>query len=149
MSTDLQDLHLMHSLEHIKDTINLYNTSPDEYIDAHHWVFTKTSFELLLRDLMSLGFLKNISIIEIFDVVGCEFYVSLQKTDKPLSSPALNNQERLHLVRCIESELASSHNNVTMNEPVSSTSQKPSLPILQRISVSTKAFLKTIFLKRV
>lgn len=48
------------------------NSKTDEYIDTHCWVFTSSSFELLMRDAFFLG----ISPLEVIDIssTGHEFY---------------------------------------------------------------------------
>jgi len=49
----------------------------DEYVDVHAWVFTPSSFRLIIRDLNELGFL-NIQEESFHDSVGCEFFVSFR-----------------------------------------------------------------------
>lgn len=48
----------------------------DEYVDIHAWVFTPSSFRLVIRDLNALGLL-SIREMEFIDTIGCEFLVSL------------------------------------------------------------------------
>ncbi|MDP2876525.1 MAG: methyltransferase domain-containing protein [Holophaga sp.] len=50
----------------------------DEYIDAHSWRFTPSSFRLILHDLQGL---QLINLVEIggFDTEGCEFFITLAK----------------------------------------------------------------------
>jgi|GEM_PF-6974624 len=55
------------------------NADSAEYVDFHHWVFTKHSFELLVNDLIALGFLHNMRIAKSYNTEGVEFYVSIQK----------------------------------------------------------------------
>jgi sRNA-binding regulator protein Hfq len=75
----------------------------DEYVDLHHWVFTRTSFELLIYDLICLGFLQDLKIKEIFDTVRFTFFASLQKSDKQIES--YDAQKRLRLLHKISEEL--------------------------------------------
>jgi len=55
----------------------------DEYIDAHSWRFTPSSFKLILHDLNALGLIQ-LSEVCSFDSTGCEFYITLGKSKKPL-----------------------------------------------------------------
>lgn len=105
-NADRGKIHLNHTTEQVKGMIDLYRGSPDGYIDAHRWVFTKSSFELLFNDLVSLDFLSNIVILKSYDVEGCEFYISLQKVpDDAYIKPPFDQNERLGLLMEIEREL--------------------------------------------
>jgi len=68
----------------IHDAKNVYNESliQSEYIDIHNWVFTKSSFELLIYDLNCLGFI-DMRIAASFDTSEHEFIVSLIKKKEP------------------------------------------------------------------
>ena len=60
------------------------SVSTADYIDAHCWRFTPSSFRLLVSDLLSLGLI-GLEIKAEFDTTGCEFYVSLgKKVDAPV-----------------------------------------------------------------
>jgi predicted SAM-dependent methyltransferase len=54
------------------------SVSTTDYIDAHCWRFTPTSFLLMVSDLLSLGLI-NLEVKAEFDTTGCEFYMSLGK----------------------------------------------------------------------
>jgi len=71
------DINPYHNLE---EAIKKYKKSlkQDEYIDVHNWVFTKSSFELMIYDLNCLGLL-DLQIIKSFETVEDEFFVSLGK----------------------------------------------------------------------
>lgn len=56
----------------------------NKYTDAHKWVFTPTSFRLLLADIQQLG-LSDLCEFASFDTIGCEFFISLRKST---STPA-------------------------------------------------------------
>jgi len=64
-----------------------------EYMDIHNWVFTGSSFELLIYDLNCLGLI-NMQIAAVFDTEGHEFFVSLIKKNEPFIP---NDEERFKL----------------------------------------------------
>jgi predicted SAM-dependent methyltransferase len=51
----------------------------DEYLDVHNWRFTPASFRAIVCDIQALGLIHFDIKVE-FDTVGCEFFVTLQKT---------------------------------------------------------------------
>lgn len=51
--------------------------SSTDYVDAHAWQFTPSSFRLMLSDLRSVGLL-NLHERDIVDGTSCEFFVRLQ-----------------------------------------------------------------------
>lgn len=51
----------------------------DEYFDIHNWRFTPTTFREIVYDLQALGLIHFDIKVE-FETVGCEFFVTLQKT---------------------------------------------------------------------
>jgi predicted SAM-dependent methyltransferase len=51
----------------------------DEYFDIHNWRFTPASFRAIVYDLRALGLIHFDIKVE-FETVGCEFFVTLQKT---------------------------------------------------------------------
>lgn len=99
------DLTLIHDLDYVKANISKHKDS-DEYIDAHHWVFTKSSFELLVYDLICLDFLKNLTIVKSFDVEGHEFFVTIRKTDELNSGDVYVKNRRMQMLLNIELELS-------------------------------------------
>lgn len=58
-----------------------------EYLDAHCWIFTPSSFRLLIEDLRHLGFLQ-FDVESISPVNGCEFYVHLRYSPGAASGAA-------------------------------------------------------------
>lgn len=68
---------LMHTFDQVK-TLLTQSVSSMDYIDAHCWRFTPSSFRLLISDLLSLDLI-GLEIKAEFDTTGCEFYVSLGK----------------------------------------------------------------------
>jgi hypothetical protein len=111
----------------IDDAKSEYKQSLDteEYIDSHSWVFTRTSFELLIYDLNYLGF-TNLTIKEIYDVEGCEFIVSLQKTpaNNTMSSIEISTH-RMELLKRINNEMVEPIQNMFLK----STSWKITKPL--------------------
>lgn len=89
---------LVHKLDdalvHWQKAIN----SP-EYIDVHCWRFTPESFRLIMSDLFRLG-LTNLRMQAEFPTSGCEFYVSLGKTQKSVD---FEDHDRLALLVKIKS----------------------------------------------
>ena len=84
------ELQLIHSLDDARHYMELAKDISAEYIDVHQWMFTPSSFKLILEDLY-----EAIS----FDTVGCEFYITLSKQIVPQS-------ERIELYKIILQELA-------------------------------------------
>jgi hypothetical protein len=85
-------------LENAADVIKS-GLAQDEYHDTHHWKFTPTSFDLLARDLATLGF-QGFAPIGSFPTDGFEFFVTL---GKGADWPAVDRITQLTL---IETELA-------------------------------------------
>jgi len=71
------DVNPIHNLD---EAIRMYNKSlkQDEYIDAHNWIFTKSSFELLIYDLNCLELL-DLQITKSFETEENEFFISMRK----------------------------------------------------------------------
>jgi len=82
-----------------RDFFNL-SLNSEEYIDAHSWVFTQASFELLMYDLNCLGY-TNLRVVKTLSSVDNEFYVSLQKKREQIVS---DNEVRLKLLLTIAEE---------------------------------------------
>lgn len=70
----------------------------DEYMDAHGWHFTPSSFRLIISDLRDLKLI-DLGERALFDNSGCEFQVALDK-----NMP--QTQSRLDLAKQIRRELA-------------------------------------------
>lgn len=104
LNTTSPEPMLLYSPSDVKNSMENYNES-NEYMDIHHWVFTKTSFELLVYDLLSLGFLSNLCIAKSYDTDGVEFFVSLEKKNEA-ESFNFGKEERIAYLQKIETELS-------------------------------------------
>lgn len=100
----------MHTIEVAKNFLN-ESLKQNEYMDAHSWIFTKSSFELMIYDLNCLGY-TNLRVIEIYDVEGNEFVVSLRKQK---DNEVRNENKRLKLFQNIERELSL---NMALDSPI-------------------------------
>lgn len=87
-------LTCVHSLDQVKHVMGRALAS-DEYIDCHAWVFTPSTFRLLVQDLHDLGLL-SLQESCFFDSEGCEFIVQLSRNG---SGPGLSRQELLERCR--------------------------------------------------
>lgn len=92
----LSDKHytFVHTLEQVKETMRLVSEE-NEYRDIHHYVFTPSSFELLIEDLRMLELL-DMEIIEKRDTKGNEFLVMMKKTNY---KNTVVSQDRKQLLR--------------------------------------------------
>lgn len=79
------------------------STRDDTYRDAHCWVFTPASFELVLSDLQFLG-LVGLDLESIEGPLGCEFYVRLTKPASPRAEDAGYPARRGAILHRINSE---------------------------------------------
>jgi hypothetical protein len=52
-----------------------------EYVDYHAWVFTPSSFQLILLELNALGYIA-LKVDAVFPVSGCEFIVHLRRCEE-------------------------------------------------------------------
>jgi len=77
-SIETNKLHLVHKIADVKDRVNNHHDSSN-FDDIHNWVFTKSSFELLIYDLSVLDLI-DLEIDNSYDTVGSEFFASLKKT---------------------------------------------------------------------
>jgi len=68
-----------------------------DYIDAHCWRFTPSSFRLMMVDLQMLD-LTGLGVIKEFDTAGFEFFVTLGKC----AVPAPTQQNRIEILRKIQ-----------------------------------------------
>ncbi len=73
------EVTMIHSLS---QAVTAYESAKknSEYIDVHCWRFVPSSFEMIIQDLNTLGLI-SLNYFVSFDTVGCEFYVSLVKTE--------------------------------------------------------------------
>ena len=74
------------------------------YVDAHAWVFTPSSFQLLFLELMSLK-ITPFGVTDIMDAEGGEFMVQLRRGSPPVGTDALQLQ-RVELLNKMVEELA-------------------------------------------
>ena len=98
-SADLEgDLKLINKFQ---KAYKLYRKSivTDDYIDVHCWRFTPDSFRLLMVDLRMLRLI-NFEITHEFPTVGCEFYVTLGKSENEISTIDIES-DRLNLLKNI------------------------------------------------
>jgi SAM-dependent methyltransferase len=78
------------------------------YVDAHCWKFTPSTFQLIINDLIYLGYL-SYELLTVSETNGNEFYVHLRNTRELKSlpkSPGEFYQERQELLRATLSECA-------------------------------------------
>jgi SAM-dependent methyltransferase len=73
-----------------------YLKAPD-YVDIHAWVFTPSSFRLVVSDIIALGYL-NIREAAFTETLGCEFFVAY------LNAPAITPPDRLELAKRARAE---------------------------------------------
>lgn len=69
---------LVHSLGEAKNAMNSI-INDKVFLDLHSWVFTPSSFRLIIHDLNSLDLI-SLKELEFSPTVGCEFFVSLSAT---------------------------------------------------------------------
>jgi len=77
--SELHEASFIHPYEFTKGIVSQYQNDCN-YVDVHHWVFTKPSFELLFYDLVALDYLKGMDIAEAYDTDGIEFFITIRKT---------------------------------------------------------------------
>jgi glycosyltransferase involved in cell wall biosynthesis len=70
-------IKFVHTFKYTEDFWRQALTS-NEYIDAHSWRFTPSSFRIILNDLQQLG-LTELAEVGGFDTAGFEFYITLGK----------------------------------------------------------------------
>lgn len=83
-----------HSIAFAKE-IMTHAISASAYIDCHAWVFTPSSFRLLVHDLAALGMIR-LRESTFFDSEGCEFIVQLSRNGH---GPSLSREELLERSR--------------------------------------------------
>jgi predicted SAM-dependent methyltransferase len=87
----------------VKDIVDAYIAS-DEYVDVHNWAFTKSSFELFIYDLLSLGYIECLQIAKPIETGPGEFYISLRKTEETVIN-APRKGERHELLGNMKKEI--------------------------------------------
>jgi predicted SAM-dependent methyltransferase len=74
---DRGDVKMVHTLDEAESYWK-QALKNEEYIDAHSWKFTPSSFRIILNDLQKLG-LTELAEVASFDTVGFEFWITLGK----------------------------------------------------------------------
>ena len=102
-------LSLMSTFAHSTKAYNDYVLQllmPDsDYVDCHAWVFTPTSFELMILELQLLGLITlQVSNMNL-ETLGSEFFVKLQRIPNEIQVAVLEGR-RLELMLKVRSELS-------------------------------------------
>ncbi len=79
-NASVSDLTFVHTIQEAKNIMENYMLG-NEYMDVHAWQFTPPSFEIIISDLIQLGYI-GFEMAASFDTVGYEFFVSLRKSEK-------------------------------------------------------------------
>lgn len=101
----------IHGVEQAKAAMAALRDDPDSYRDFHAWVFTPSTFRLIMHDLYELGYIK-VREVACYPTVGCEFYVSYQLGGPGVSIDRLELQEQAKL----ETSALSSHGDAQVGE---------------------------------
>lgn len=94
-SQEILEVHKNFAFLHMKEDIQRLLERKD-YVDIHEWVFTPTSFRILINDLQELGFIKDLYELSFSSSAKntCEFYISLEKKCRKDQTKLPFNQER-------------------------------------------------------
>jgi len=96
-------IEMKHTLPVVNSLLEMAKAQ-EEYVDIHRYVFTPSSFALLIHDLNALGFI-HFEVDSVSEAVGYEFAVRLKKTDdKKKQSVEEDVKERLRLLKQIKEE---------------------------------------------
>lgn len=98
------DLALAHDVHYARDLFLAYDPQQANYVDAHAWIFTPASFELILFELYVLGLI-DWRIARLEASSASEFIVTLSKTQPCYLSAADINARRLNLLRRTHAEI--------------------------------------------
>jgi SAM-dependent methyltransferase len=94
---------LVHGIEDARTCVDRYSSS-GEYFDVHCWRFIPESFRLIVSDLYFLELI-GLKIELEFPTEGCEFFVSLRKTDRMSKESIIdtlsNNDRRIKALKSI------------------------------------------------
>jgi hypothetical protein len=83
------------------DTIRfLDRANAPDYIDAHQWVFTPASFQLMVLELSALGFV-DLRVEDCREAAETEFYAWLRKGTERLAPDDLQNRRRALMNRVV------------------------------------------------
>jgi hypothetical protein len=102
----VSDIDFAHSLEQAKAQFDMHGGGHDgPYADVHGWVFTPSSFALVMLELSALNAI-DFTVVRSFPSEGCEFYVTLRRGRVDLSDPNVLRARRLRLQRRALEELS-------------------------------------------
>lgn len=76
----------------------------NDYVDAHAWCFTPSSFELIMLEMKILGLLPFEAVLT-FPTYGCEFYTTFRKTPPIALDEIELLRRRMELMHAIQYEL--------------------------------------------
>ena len=91
-------VNLLHSVKDAVKGIDQVRNN-NQYLDVHAWVFTPTSFRLIMNDLFLLGFI-NLREISFYPTVGSEFFIIMGRTGQ---GPG---KDRLELLQKMDAEVS-------------------------------------------
>lgn len=97
------EFSLAHDFLEVANIFNSYGTN-DDYLDAHAWRFTPSSFRLILHDIRQLG-LVGLSEVGFYDTAGCEFIIFLGHCEQKIE---YTKQMRISLCEEMVKETAES-----------------------------------------
>ena len=103
------------SLQEAQNVMNNIRNNK-EYIDLHAWVFTPSSFRLLINDLYNLQFVPFKEVL-FFPTEGCEFYVTLSRKG------GNNHFDRLQMLKAMRAEIVAGSTDPILIVPPSNKSQ--------------------------
>ncbi len=84
---------LVHTLADARSAIEAVRQQ-SAYLDVHEWCFTPTSFELIINDLLALGFIQ-LKKVAAHPTQGCEFYITLSRQGQISDVPRLEMLRRI------------------------------------------------------
>ncbi len=79
------------SWERYLNYVKAYEAGTQDYIDAHSWYFTPSSFKLIILELNYLG-LSDLHISRLDETIGAEFLVQLRRGKIEISAEELKRQ---------------------------------------------------------
>lgn len=81
---------LEHAMSRVRESLDT-----DQYMDAHGWVFTPSSFRLIISDLNALGHIR-VDETMFAESSGCEFYASYANRTSTLTTDRLALMRKAH-----------------------------------------------------
>lgn len=107
------ELELMWPLDFAYGVFKRASANNDgEYFDFHAWKFTPSSFSLIIEEICYLGII-GLSILDISETIGHEFFVTLHKTSEKKPDTSEFNKRRLELLKLSLKDI--SHQIANMN----------------------------------